>query len=141
MDRLEKGKSVNTAYSTKDLTPNSANLRLQLMWNMGCHRIISLGSHHRQAQFGHPGPNRLDRSVGPVRPVPRRLDRSDRSIRPVRPVLWCWPRRPLLHSRRFQVQLPLAEQMNWRVLYRRTLLDHTANHLFYPLCHKMFGTI
>ena len=31
------------------------------------------------------------------------------------------------------------QKMNWRILYRRTLLYRMANHLFCPLCRKMFG--
>ena len=78
MNRLEKGKSVDTTYSTKDLTFSSAAPTSTVMWNLGCHRIISLGSHHCQAPFGHPRSNRSDRSHRPVKLLPRRPVRSDR---------------------------------------------------------------
>jgi len=117
------------------------HLLLMLMYSMVCHRIISLGSHQRQAPFGRPRPNRSDRSHRPVRPLPRRQVWSDRSLRPVRSVPWCWPRRLLPHSRQFQVRLPQAELMNWRALFRHIPPNHMASHLFHPLCHKMFRTI
>ena len=141
MDRLEKGKTVNTAYSTKDLTPSSVAPTSIVNVEFGMPPNYFAGHHHRQAPFGQPRPNRPDRSHRPVRPLPRRPVRSDRSLRPVRPVPWCWPQRPLPRLRQFRVRLLLAEQMNWRVSCRRIPPNLTANLLFHPLYHKMFGMI
>ena len=67
VDKLDKGKGVNHTYSAKDLNPDPLILHPQLTEYMVCQQIISLGSHHRQAQFGH---SRL---------VPRCRGWSDRS--------------------------------------------------------------
>ena len=112
VDKLDKGKGVNHTYSGKDLNPSPSILHPQLTEYMVCQQIISLGSHHRQAQFGHPEPNQSNRSHQLVRLVLWLLERSDRSNRLVRPVPWCWPQRHHQHLRQFHVWLTLAVQMN-----------------------------
>ena len=116
MDRMEKGKIVNTAYSTKDLNPNPSVAPTSTT----------------EVEYGMP----LNYFAGQTPPLgavrPHRTEH-------VRSVPWYWPRHQLRHLRQFRVRLPLAEQMNWRVLYCCTLLNRTANHLFDPPCHKMFG--
>jgi len=127
MEKIDKGKSVDTAYSTKDLTPNSAAPASIIEIEYG------MPPNYFAGQTPPLGPNRPDRSHQPVRPVPQQQEWSDRSIQPVRSVPWCWPQHPLLHFLQFHVWLPLAKQlMNWRALYRRTPLNRTASHLFHP---------
>ena len=135
MDRMEKGKSVNTTYSTKDLTFSSAAPASTVSVEFG------MPPNYFAGQSPPPGTVRPS-AAKPVRLVAstgQTAASAAGAIIPVKPVPWCWPRRPLSHSRQFRVRLLLAERMNWRVFYRRIPLDHTTNLLFHPLCHKMFG--
>ena len=111
MDRFEKGKSANIAYSTNDLTFSSATppSTTDVEYGMPPNCFAGQTPPPGTVQPPRAEPARPVASTGTVRPAPQRLDRSDRSIRPVKPVLWCWPRCPPPHSRQWQVRLPLAE--------------------------------
>ena len=113
----------------------------QRIISMVCRRISSWDRRPRQAQFGRPGLNRSDRSLRPVRPVPRRADRSDRSLRPVRLVPWYSVPCHSHNSRLFLLRLIIAWSKNWRILCRRILRSHTVNPCFLHHCPKMFGMI
>ena len=82
MDRLEKGKIVNTTYSTKDLTPSSAAPTSTVNVEFG------MPPNYFAGQSPPPGTVRPTTAES-VRPLPRQQVRSDRSPRPVRPVPWC----------------------------------------------------
>jgi hypothetical protein len=97
MDRLEKGKVVNTAYSTKDLTPSSAAPTSTVNVEFGMPPNYFAGQ--------SPPPSTVrPTATEPARPVAstgQTAASAVGAIRPVRPVPWCWPRRPLPHSRQF----------------------------------------
>ena len=70
--KMEKGKSVDTSYSTKDLAPNSAAPASTF-----------------NVEYGMP-PNYFAGQSPLPRSALTGMARSDRSCRPVRPVRW-WP--------------------------------------------------
>ena len=134
MDRMERGKSVNTAYSTKDLHPSSAAPRSAVNVEYG------MPPNYFAGQSPPPGTVRPT-TAEPVGPVASTGQTAASAVGAVRPVPWCWPRRPLPHSHQFQVRLPLAELMNWKALCRHTPLNRMASCLFHPPCLKMFWMI
>ena len=124
MDRMEKGKYVNIAYSTKDLTPNSA-----------------APASTTNVEFGMP-PNYFAGQTPPpgtVRPHRAELARPVASTDQTGAMVLASVSTPTLAP--ISSSAATAEQMNWKALYCHTLLNHTANHLSHLLCHKMFGAI
>ena len=135
--KMEKGESIDTSYSTKDLAPNSAAPASTFDVEYG------MPPNYFARQSPPPGGVRPTRAE-PVRPVAS-TDQTAASaasaVNPVRLVPWCWPRRPLPHTHQFQVRLSLAELMNWKALCRHTPLNRMASCLFHPPCLKMFWMI
>ena len=84
MDRLEKGKTVNTTYSTKDLTPSSAAPTSVVNVEFG------MPTNYFAGQSPPPGTVRPT-AAEPARPVAS-IGQSAASaagaVRPVRPVPW-----------------------------------------------------
>ena len=87
--KMEKGKSVDTSYSTKDLAPNSAAPASIFDVEYGMPPNYFAG---QSPPLGGVRPTRAE----PVRPVASIGQTAASAASAVRPVPWCWPRRPLL---------------------------------------------
>ena len=123
-EMIEKGKSVDTSYSTKDIAQSSAapasNDNVQ----------YGMPPNYFAGQTPPSGTVRLT-TAEPVRPVASTGQTGAMVLASAStPALAPIPIRPLL-----------AEPMNWRSLFRHIPPDHMASHLLHLLCHKMFGTI
>jgi hypothetical protein len=141
MDRMEKGKTVNTAYSTKDLTPSSAAPTSTVNVKFG------MPPNYFAGQTPPPGTVRPT-TAEPARPVASTGQTAASAAGAVRPVPQTGQTTAMVLASastptlaQFRVRLLLAERMNWRDLYRRIQPDHTANHIFHPQCHRIFGMI
>ena len=140
-DKMEKGKSVDTSYSTKDIAQNSAAPASNVNVQYGMPPNYFVG------QSSPPGTVRPT-TAEPVRPVASTGQTVASAAGPVRPVPQTGQTGAIMlasTSARALAPIPSSAAAGRTDELEGFVPPYTtkslASHLFHPLCHKMFGTI